>query len=136
MRQRKAPIGRDGKPVELHHDGQKPNGPIREMTQTAWNTFFMLPVGPEPRFLVPLVPIKSFTYTFKALAPVEPLVRAECDRVALPMGISLVWRVQVGRQAGVESETSLVLGAVRSVYDAPLLKRAGQGTAAELVADV
>ena len=28
----------------------------------------MLPVGPEPRFLVPLVPIKSFTYTFKALA--------------------------------------------------------------------
>ena len=52
------------------------------------------------------------------------------------MGISLVWRVQVGRQAGVESETSLVLGAVRSVYDAPLLKRAGQGTAAELVADV
>jgi len=34
MRQGKAPIGRDGKPVELHHDGQKPNGPIREMTQT------------------------------------------------------------------------------------------------------
>ena len=34
MKQGKAPIGNDGKPVELHHDGQDPKGPVKEMTQT------------------------------------------------------------------------------------------------------
>jgi RHS repeat-associated protein len=34
MRQGKSPVGRDGKPVELHHPEQKPNGPVREMTRT------------------------------------------------------------------------------------------------------
>ncbi|RKZ74785.1 MAG: hypothetical protein DRR19_29835 [Candidatus Parabeggiatoa sp. nov. 1] len=29
-----APIGKDGKPVELHHRGQNPNSPLDEMTQT------------------------------------------------------------------------------------------------------
>ena len=30
----KAPVGKDGNPVELHHDGQNPNGEIKEMTRT------------------------------------------------------------------------------------------------------
>jgi len=33
MRDGKPPIGNDGKPVELHHPGQKPNAPVREMTR-------------------------------------------------------------------------------------------------------
>jgi hypothetical protein len=34
MQQSKPPIGKDGKPVELHHEGQRPNGPVKEMTRT------------------------------------------------------------------------------------------------------
>ena len=34
MQEGKAPIGNDGKSVELHHDGQTQNGPVKEMTQT------------------------------------------------------------------------------------------------------
>jgi hypothetical protein len=34
MKQGNAPTGTDGKPVELHHEGQKPNGPVKEMTRT------------------------------------------------------------------------------------------------------
>jgi hypothetical protein len=34
MQQGKAPVGKDGKPVELHHEGQQPNGNTREMTQS------------------------------------------------------------------------------------------------------
>ncbi len=34
MQQGKAPVGKDGKPVELHHKGQQANGQTREMTQT------------------------------------------------------------------------------------------------------
>jgi len=34
MQEGKAPIGKDGKPVELHHEGQQANGQTREMTQT------------------------------------------------------------------------------------------------------
>jgi RHS repeat-associated protein len=34
MKQGKAPIGNDGKPVELHHEGQQANGDVTEMTQT------------------------------------------------------------------------------------------------------
>lgn len=30
----KAPIGDDGHPMELHHEGQNPNGPVKEMTRT------------------------------------------------------------------------------------------------------
>ncbi len=30
----KAPMGDDGKPMELHHDGQDPNGKLKEMTHT------------------------------------------------------------------------------------------------------
>jgi hypothetical protein len=30
----RAPIGEDGKPVELHHRGQKPDSPLDEMTRT------------------------------------------------------------------------------------------------------
>jgi RHS repeat-associated protein len=33
MQQGKAPVGKDGKPVELHHPGQE-NGPTKEMTQS------------------------------------------------------------------------------------------------------
>jgi RHS repeat-associated protein len=33
MQAGKAPTGEDGKPVELHHEGQE-NGPVKEMTQT------------------------------------------------------------------------------------------------------
>ena len=32
MQQGKAPVGKDGKSVELHHEGQKPNGKLTEMT--------------------------------------------------------------------------------------------------------
>lgn len=34
MKQGKAPIGNDGHPVELHHNGQKPNGELVPMTRT------------------------------------------------------------------------------------------------------
>jgi len=34
MKQGKAPIGNDGKPVELHHEGQQANGQLTEKTQT------------------------------------------------------------------------------------------------------
>ena len=34
MQQGKAQVGKDGKPVELHHEGQQTNGQTREMTQT------------------------------------------------------------------------------------------------------
>ena len=34
MEQGKSPIGKDGKPVELHHEGQKPTGNVKEMTRT------------------------------------------------------------------------------------------------------
>lgn len=34
MKQGKAPTGKDGKPVELHYEGQNPKGPVREMTRT------------------------------------------------------------------------------------------------------
>jgi RHS repeat-associated protein len=34
MKQGNAPTGADGHPVELHHEGQKPNGPVKEMTRT------------------------------------------------------------------------------------------------------
>lgn len=34
MEEGKAPIGTDKKPVELHHPGQEPNAPVREMTRT------------------------------------------------------------------------------------------------------
>ena len=34
MSQGKAPVGKDGKPVELHHEGQANNGPLKEMTRT------------------------------------------------------------------------------------------------------
>jgi RHS repeat-associated protein len=34
MSQGKAPVGQDGKPVELHHEGQSSNGQLKEMTQT------------------------------------------------------------------------------------------------------
>ena len=34
MKEGKAPIGKDGKPVELHHEGQNADGQVREMTQT------------------------------------------------------------------------------------------------------
>jgi YD repeat-containing protein len=34
MKQGKSPTGNDGHPVELHHEGQKPNGPVKEMTRT------------------------------------------------------------------------------------------------------
>ena len=34
MQEGKPPIGRDGKPAEIHHEGQKANGPVREMTRT------------------------------------------------------------------------------------------------------
>ena len=34
MSQGKAPIGQDGKPMELHHEGQASNGQLKEMTQT------------------------------------------------------------------------------------------------------
>lgn len=34
MKQGKAPVGKDGKSVELHHDGQKAEGELKEMTQT------------------------------------------------------------------------------------------------------
>jgi hypothetical protein len=30
----KAPIGDDGHPIELHHEGQNPEGPVKEMTRT------------------------------------------------------------------------------------------------------
>jgi RHS repeat-associated protein len=33
MSQGKAPLDKDGKPVELHHEGQTQNGPVKEMTQ-------------------------------------------------------------------------------------------------------
>lgn len=33
MRNGQAPKARDGKSVELHHEGQNPEGPVREMTQ-------------------------------------------------------------------------------------------------------
>ncbi len=33
MGQGKAPLDKDGKPVELHHEGQTQNGPVKEMTQ-------------------------------------------------------------------------------------------------------
>ncbi len=33
MKQGKAPVDKDGKPVELHHQNQNPKGPIQEMTQ-------------------------------------------------------------------------------------------------------
>jgi hypothetical protein len=35
MREGKPPTGIDGKPVELHHQGQDPAGPLQELTQTA-----------------------------------------------------------------------------------------------------
>ncbi len=28
-----APVGKDGKPLELHYEGQNPNGQVKEMTQ-------------------------------------------------------------------------------------------------------
>jgi RHS repeat-associated protein len=34
MSQGKAPIGNDGKPIELHHEGQQANGELKEMTRT------------------------------------------------------------------------------------------------------
>lgn len=34
MQQGKAPVGNDGKAVELHHEGQNANGQLKEMTQT------------------------------------------------------------------------------------------------------
>lgn len=34
MSEGKAPVGKDGKPVELHHEGQDPKGPVKEMTQS------------------------------------------------------------------------------------------------------
>jgi hypothetical protein len=34
MKQGKAPVGNDGKPVELHHEGQASEGNLKEMTQT------------------------------------------------------------------------------------------------------
>ena len=34
MKQGNAPTGTDGHPVELHHEGQKSNGPVKEMTRT------------------------------------------------------------------------------------------------------
>jgi hypothetical protein len=34
MKQGKAPVGKDGHPVELHHDGQKPDSPLDEKTRT------------------------------------------------------------------------------------------------------
>ena len=34
MSKGKAPIGKDGKPVELHHEGQTSEGNLKEMTQT------------------------------------------------------------------------------------------------------
>jgi len=30
----RAPVGQDGHPVELHHQGQKAEGPLKEMTRT------------------------------------------------------------------------------------------------------
>lgn len=30
----KPPLGKDGKPVEIHHVNQKANGPVKEMTRT------------------------------------------------------------------------------------------------------
>ena len=33
MSQGKAPLDKDGKPVELHHEGQPQNGQLKEMTQ-------------------------------------------------------------------------------------------------------
>jgi hypothetical protein len=33
MSQGKAPLDKDGKPVELHHEGQTQNGQLKEMTQ-------------------------------------------------------------------------------------------------------
>ena len=38
MTQGKAPIGKDGKPVELHHEGQANKGPLKEMTRTDHRT--------------------------------------------------------------------------------------------------
>jgi RHS repeat-associated protein len=34
MAQGKAPVGKDGKPVELHHEGQTSEGDLKEMTQS------------------------------------------------------------------------------------------------------
>jgi A nuclease of the HNH/ENDO VII superfamily with conserved LHH len=34
MKKGEAPVGNDGNKVELHHDGQKSNGPLKEMTRT------------------------------------------------------------------------------------------------------
>ena len=34
MQEGKAPVGNDGHPVELHHDGQTTNSPTKEMTRT------------------------------------------------------------------------------------------------------
>jgi RHS repeat-associated protein len=34
MEKGKAPTGEDGHPKELHHEGQKPDGPLKEMTRT------------------------------------------------------------------------------------------------------
>jgi hypothetical protein len=32
MSEGRAPIGKDGNPVELHHDGQRADSPLKEMT--------------------------------------------------------------------------------------------------------
>jgi len=37
MENRQAPVGTDGHPVELHHDGQQANSPVKEMTRTEPN---------------------------------------------------------------------------------------------------
>jgi RHS repeat-associated protein len=38
MEKGQPPIGRDGKPVELHHQGQNPTGPLDELTSTTHDT--------------------------------------------------------------------------------------------------